>query len=91
MKGAVDRDWAHVTPNQDFDGEGGGFGDLRRGVRTVNIKAALSSVLAGVLCSTGPGMMEGVGGGAKAPSTGFAVMNIWSGVFTPLIGSFQTG
>ena len=32
MKGAVDRDWAHVTPNQDFDGEGGGFGDLCRGV-----------------------------------------------------------
>ena len=39
MKGAVDRDWAHVTPNQDFDGEGGGFGNLRQGVRTVDIKA----------------------------------------------------
>ena len=46
MKGAVDRDWAHVTPNQDFDGEGGGFGDLRRGVQTIDVEAVLSSVLA---------------------------------------------
>ena len=56
--------------NQDFDGEGGGFGDLRQGVRTIDVKAALSSVLAGVLCSAGPDTMEGVGGGVKAPSTG---------------------
>ena len=74
MKGAVDQDWAHVTPNQDFDGEGGGFGNLCRGVQTIDIEAALSSMLAGVLCSTGPDTTEGVGGGAKAPSTGFAVM-----------------
>ena len=74
MKGAVDRDWAHVTLNQDFDGEGGGFGNLCRGVQTIDVEAALSSVLAGALCSAGPDTTEGVGGGAKAPSTGFAVM-----------------
>ena len=54
MKGAVDRDWAHITPNQDFDGvegdlEGvdGEFGTFRRGVWTVDVNARLSSVLAG--------------------------------------------
>jgi hypothetical protein len=81
MKGAVDRDWAHVTPNQDFDGvegdlEGvdGEFGTFRRGVRTVDVDAGLSSVLAGAFCSAGPDTTEGVEGGARAPSTGLAVM-----------------
>ena len=74
MKGAVDRDWAHITLNQDFNGEGGGFGDLSRGVQTIDVEAMLSSMLAGALCSAGPGTTEGVGGGVKAPSTGFAVM-----------------
>ena len=73
-EGAVDRDWVHITPNQDFDGEGEGFGNLRQGVQTIDIEATLSSVLEGAFCSTGLGTTEGVGGGAKAPSTGFAVM-----------------
>ena len=67
----------HITPNQDFDGvEGdldgvdGGFGVLCRGVQTVDVNARLSSVLAGAFCSTGPDTMEGVEGGARAPSTG---------------------
>ena len=70
----------HVTPNQDFDGvegdlEGidGEFGTFRRGVRTIDVDAGLSSVLAGAFCSAGPDMTEGVEGGARAPSTGRAV------------------
>jgi len=43
-------------------------------VQTIDVEAVLSSVLAGALCSAGPDTTEGVGGGAKAPSTGFAVM-----------------
>ena len=81
MKGAVDRDWAHVTPNQDFDGvegdlEGvdGEFGTFRRGVRTIDVDAGLSSMLAGAFCSVGPDTTDGVEGGARAPSTGLAVM-----------------
>ena len=71
----------HVTPNQDFDGvegdlEGidGDFGAFHRGVRTVDVDARLSSVLAGAFCSTGPDMTEGVEGGARVPSTGLTVM-----------------
>ena len=70
-----------VTPNQDFDGvegdlEGvdGEFGTFRRGVRTVDVDARLSSVLAGAFCSAGPDTTEGVEGGVRAPSTGLAVM-----------------
>ena len=80
-RGALDRDWVRVTPNQDFDGvegdlEGvdGGFGTFRRGVRTVDVNAGLSSVLAGVFCSAGPDTTEGVEGGTRMPSTGLAVM-----------------
>ena len=50
MKGAVHQDWAHVTLNQDFDGDGEGFGNLCRGVWTVNVEATLSSVLEGAFC-----------------------------------------
>ena len=70
-----------ITPNQDFDGvegdlEGvdGEFGTFRRGVQTVDVDTGLSSVLAGAFCSAGPDMTEGVEGGARAPSTGLAVM-----------------
>ena len=71
----------HVTLNQDFDGVdgdfdgvNGDFGIFHRGVQTIDINARLSSVLAGALCSTGPDTMEGVEGGARAPSTGLAIM-----------------
>ena len=71
----------HVTPNQDFNGvegdlEGidGDFGAFCRGVRTVDVDARLSSVLAGAFCSAGPDMTEGVEGGARAPLTGLAIM-----------------
>jgi hypothetical protein len=77
----VDRDWVHVTPNPDFDGvEGdldgvdGDFGIFHRGVWTVDVDAGLSSVLVGAFCSAGPDTMEGVEGGARAPSTGLAIM-----------------
>ena len=70
-----------VTLNQDFDGvegdlEGvdGEFGAFRQGVRTVDVDAGLSSVLAGAFCSVGPDMTEGVEGGVRAPSTGLAMM-----------------
>ena len=70
-----------ITPNQDFDGVEGDlegvdseFGTFRRGVRTVDVDAGLSSVLVGVFCSVGPDTTEGVEGGARAPSTGLAVM-----------------
>ena len=87
----MDQDWVHVTPNQDFDGvegdlEGvdGDFGAFCRGVRTVDVDTRLSSMLAGAFCSTGPDAMEGVEGGARAPSTGLTVMkgaeNIVQGV-----------
>ena len=74
----LDRDWVHVTPNQDFKGDLDGidsdFGASHRGVWTVDIDARLSSVLAGAFCSTGPDMTEGVEGGARAPSTGLTIM-----------------
>ena len=71
----------HVTPNQDFngvegdlDGINGDFGVFHRGVRTVDVDAGLSSVLAGAFCSVGPDMTEGVEGGVRPPSTGLAIM-----------------
>ena len=80
-RGALDRDWVRVTPNQDFNGvegdlEGvdGEFGTFCRGVWTVDVDTGLSSVLAGAFCSTGPDTTEGVEGGARAPSTGLSVM-----------------
>ena len=80
-KGALDRDWVHVTPNQDFDGvegdlEGvdGDFSAFCQGVRTIDVDAGLSSMLAGAFCSAGPDMTEGVEGGVRAPSTGLTIM-----------------
>ena len=104
-KGAVDRDWVHITPNQDFDGvEGdfkgvdGDFGIFCRGVWTIDVDTRLSSMLAGALCSTGPDTTEGVEGGVRVPSTGLAIMKgakniVWGVCPSSLIPSkgFEAG
>jgi hypothetical protein len=55
-------------------GVNGDFGAFHRGVRTIDVDARLSSMLAGAFCSAGPDMTEGVEGGARAPSTGLSIM-----------------
>jgi hypothetical protein len=74
--GADGRDWAHVTPNQDFGGFEGDF-DGCRARRTVEVEVLPSSGPAGAPDSLGPSAEGEAGGvsGANAFSTGSAMMN----------------
>ena len=88
MKGAVDQDWAHVMPNQDFDGEEF-FGTFHRGVQMVDVDAALFSGLAGVSVSTGLGVVggaAGVAGATGAGVTGVTTAGVDGGARAPSMG-----